>query len=56
MNCTIYHGKNKKGKDYTGLRIKIGEFETMIFPTKIEMLYLQHYLEEQAHKEFKEKE
>lgn len=53
MQATIYSGKSKKGKDYEGLRIKIGEYETLIFPTKIELLYIKSFLKQQAHKDFK---
>lgn len=57
MECSIYKGKTKKEKkDFECLKIKIGEYETLIFPTKIEMIYIKHILEENAHKEFQESE
>lgn len=55
MEATIYNGTTKKDKKpFEALRIKIGEYETLIFPTKIEMIYIKHILEEKAHKEFQE--
>lgn len=53
MNCSIYTFKSKKGKDCTALKVKIGEYETLIFPTKIELIYLKEFLENEAHKDFK---
>ena len=53
MQATIINAKTKKGKDYTALKIKIGEYETLLFPTKIELLYLKKYIEKQAHEDFK---
>lgn len=56
MNCSIYNFKSKKGKDVSALRIVIGEYETLVFPNKIELLYLKEYLENEAHKDFKGKD
>lgn len=56
INVTIYKGKSKKGSDFEALRLKIGEYETLIFPTKIEMIYIKNLIEKNAHKEFKEDE
>lgn len=53
MEYEIYKGVSKKGKDYEALRIKIGEYNTMIFPNKIEMLYIKTYLRKNAHRDFK---
>lgn len=54
MNYEIYEGTSKKGKKYQALRIKIGEYQTMVFPTKIEMMYIKSVLRKQAQKEFKD--
>lgn len=50
---SIYYGKTKKGKDFEAVKVKIGEYETLLFPTKIEMLYIKSFLEKEAHKDFK---
>lgn len=54
INVTIYKGKSKKGSDFEALKVKIGEYETLIFPTKIEMIYIKNIIEDDAHKKFKE--
>lgn len=53
MNYEIYKGTSKKGKEYEALRIKIGEYQGMLFPTKIEMMYIKQFLRKQAHQDFK---
>lgn len=53
MNYEIYKGTSKKGKEYEALRIKIGEYQALLFPTKIEMMYIKQVLKKQAHKDFK---
>lgn len=54
MNCQIIKGTSKKGKEYTALKIIIGEYEALLFPTKIEALYIQDYLTKKAHEDFNE--
>lgn len=53
MNYEIYQGTSKKGKAFEALKIKIGEYQTMIFPTKIEMMYIKTVLRKNAHQDFK---
>lgn len=53
MNYEIYQGTSKKGKAYEALKIKIGEYQAMIFPTKIEMMYIKTVLRKNAHQDFK---
>jgi len=52
MQYSIETIKSKKGVNYECLKVKIGEYEKLIFPTKIEMIYLKHLIEQEAHKEF----
>ncbi len=53
MQYQIYSFTSKKsGKPCEALKIKIGEYETLIFPTKIEMIYLKGLIKEEAHKDF----
>lgn len=52
INVTIFKGKSKKGKDFEALRIKVGDYEALVFPTKIELLYIKNILERQAHQDF----
>lgn len=52
-NIKIYNGNTKKGKPFEALQVVVGEYSTLIFPTKIEMLYIKNVLEEDAHKDFK---
>lgn len=57
MQVKIFKGKSKKsGKEFEALQIKIGEYSTLIFPTKIEMLYIKEQLRAQAHDEFQDEE
>lgn len=47
-------GTNKKGKDYTAYVIRLGDYETpMLFPTKLERAYLNDFIGEEAHEDFK---
>lgn len=42
MNYEIYQGTSKAGKPYEALRIKIGDWETLVFPrTRFEMAYIK---------------
>lgn len=54
MQVSIYKGKSKKGKDFEALKVQIGEYSSLIFPTKIEMLYIKSQLEREAHDDFQE--
>ena len=53
MNYEIYKGTSKKGKEFEALKIKIGEYQALLFPTKIEMMYIKATLRKQAQKDFK---
>lgn len=53
MQYEIYQGTSKKGKKFEALKIKVGEYQTLIFPTKIEMMYIKTILRQNAHKDFK---
>lgn len=47
-------GTNKKGKEYKAYVIRLGDYETpMLFPTKLECSYLDDFIGEDAHEDFK---
>lgn len=47
-------GTNKKGKEYQAYIIRLGDYETpMLFPTKLESKYLDDFIGEEAHEDFK---
>lgn len=46
----------KTGNKFEALVVKAGEYSTLVFPTKIEMLYLKQYIKKQAHEDFKDGE
>lgn len=49
--------KSKKtGQDFEALELTIGEYTTILFPTKIEKFYLKQYLKEKAQQDFKGEE
>lgn len=54
MQYEIYKGTSRKGTPYEALKIKIGEYQTIIFPTKIEMLYIKTILRKSAQDDFKQ--
>lgn len=51
-----FTGKSKKsGKDFQAYELRAGLFSTLIFPRdKIQEQYLDKYLSDSAHEEFKE--
>ena len=55
MQLQEVRGTSKKtGKEYTGYCVKIGEYSTpLFFPSKIELMYIKKYLQNQAHEDFK---
>ena len=44
---------NKTGKDFQAYELKAGLYSTLIFPSPLEMEYLDKYLVESAHEDFK---
>lgn len=56
MQLVEIKGKSKKtGKEYTGYVIQIGEYQTPIFfPSKIELMYIQHRINAKAHEDFQQ--
>ena len=40
----LVKGRSKAGKDYTAVKVCIGEYETLIFPTKFELKYITSVL------------
>lgn len=55
MQLQQVQGTSKKtGKEYTAYCVKIGEYSTpLFFPSKIELMYIQNYLKNQTHNDFK---
>lgn len=54
INVTIFKGKSKKGNQFEALRVKVGDYEGLLFPTKIELLYIKNQLKNNAHEEFQD--
>lgn len=52
VNYEIINGTSKKGKSYQALKVEIGEYRALLFPTKIEMMYIKSLLKKQAHEDF----
>lgn len=44
VKVEVVSGKSKAGKDYKALRVQVGEYETLIFPSKFEMRYIESVL------------
>lgn len=44
VSVTVVQGRSKAGKDYEALKVVIGEYETLIFPTKFELKYIKSVL------------
>lgn len=42
--ATVKQGTSKAGKPYEALEVQIGDYSALIFPTKIEMLYIKNQL------------
>lgn len=40
----IINGTSKKGNQYKALKVTIGEYETLVFPSKFEMKYIESVL------------
>lgn len=53
VNISIFNGTSKKGVPFRALKIVVGEYSTLIFPTKIEMIYIESILNHKAQTEFK---
>ncbi|MBR0488321.1 hypothetical protein IJJ39_01440 [Candidatus Saccharibacteria bacterium] len=54
MQVKIVRGQSKKGNQWEALQISVGEYKSpLIFPTKIEMMYIKDYMRDKAHKDFK---
>lgn len=50
-------GKSKRsGKDFQAFELKCGLYSTLIFPSPLESQYLDKYLTDQAHEDFKDDE
>ena len=54
IKAEIYKGKTKAGKDYKAIKITVGVFTKLIFPTAAEMAYVEQYLTDKAYDEFVE--
>lgn len=50
-------GTSKRtGRDFQAFELRAGLYSTLIFPTPLEAKYLEQFLTEKAHKEFKDAE
>lgn len=55
MKVELYSVKSKKtGADIPCLKVCVGVYETLVFPTKAEMEYIKTQLRDKAHAEFQE--
>lgn len=42
----VYSGVGKKSKKpFKALRVRVGVYQTMVFPTQLEMFYIEKYLQ-----------
>lgn len=56
MDVKIVKGTSKAGREYECIQVKIGEYETRVFPSRAEIAYIKGLLRDKAHKEFQEDE
>lgn len=54
INLSIVKRTSKAGKEYECLRLKIGEYETLVFLTKFELMYVKDKLRANAQNDFLE--
>ena len=45
VNIYIKEGTSKKGNQYECLAVQIGDYETLIFPSKVELAYIKSCLQ-----------
>lgn len=45
MQVKIISGTSKKGNPYTAIKVTVGEYEGVLFPTRAEIAYIKDYLE-----------
>lgn len=43
----IYQGTSKKGKQFEALKISIGRYSALLFPTPVEMFYIKSLLKKE---------
>lgn len=53
MQVKIINGTSKKGIPYEAIKVSIGEYEGILFPSRAELAYLKDLLRKNAHKDFK---
>lgn len=51
MQVKIINGTSKKGKPYQAIKISIGEYEALVFPTRAELAYIKTLLAERKQNE-----
>lgn len=44
LAISLYEGTSKKGAPFKAVKVVIGEYETLIFPNKFEMKYIETVL------------
>lgn len=54
QHISIYTGKTKAGKDFTALKVSVGVYTTLVFPSPAEMEYIKAKLTEMAHNDFQD--
>lgn len=57
MKAELYEITSKKtGNNVSCLKVTIGVYETLVFPSKAEMEYIKTQIRNKAHEEFQEDE
>lgn len=52
MQVKIVKGTSKKGNQYEAIRVSIGEYESLLFPTRAELAYIKGLIRDKSHQEF----
>lgn len=54
VTVSVHHGKSKKtGKEYDCLKLSIGRYSTLVFPSPFELEYCKDFITKQSHSSFK---
>lgn len=52
MQVKIVNGTSKKGTPYSAIKVTIGEYEGLLFPTRAEIAYIKQQFKNTSHKDF----
>lgn len=44
MQVKIINGTSKKGTPYSAIKVTIGEYEGLLFPSRAEVAYIKQYM------------